>query len=26
MPLVGTPLTAEEIDAVREWILAGAEP
>jgi len=26
MPLVGTPLSAEEIDAVREWILAGANP
>jgi hypothetical protein len=26
MPLVGTPLSEDEIDAVREWILAGAEP
>jgi hypothetical protein len=26
MPLVGSPLSGAEIDAVRQWILAGAEP
>jgi hypothetical protein len=26
MPLVGTPLTEDEIDSIRSWILAGANP
>jgi Protein of unknown function (DUF1592)/Protein of unknown function (DUF1588)/Protein of unknown function (DUF1595)/Protein of unknown function (DUF1585)/Protein of unknown function (DUF1587) len=26
MPLVGSPLSEAEIDAIREWILAGAQP
>ena len=26
MPLVGAPLTEDEIDTIRSWILAGANP
>ncbi len=26
MPLVGSPLSEAEIDSIREWILAGAQP